>query len=189
MSRSDSKRQERQLRQRRKQIRNWSIAGAAGLIVIAVMVLAVRDLTRPISGEAMPIEGADHVEDGALPEQVSVDPPTSGAHYEESTEAGFYEEPVADGYLIHSLEHGYVIISYNCDGLSDSECGDLKTGVSDIVDSFDTYKVIGVPRPGMDVPVVLTSWGRIDRLEQFDEESVREFVRNNRGNAPEPDAS
>jgi hypothetical protein len=40
----------------------------------------------------------------------------------------------------------------------------------------------------MDVPVALTSWGRIEKLEQFDAETVSEFVRNNRFKAPEPDA-
>ncbi len=187
-SRAASKRQERQSRRRQKQLRKWGLVGGAGLAVILVIVLVVWLTARPTLGEAMPIEGADHVADGALPAQVSVDPPTSGTHYDQPAEAGFYEEPVDDGYLIHSLEHGYVIISYNCDELSDSECSSLKADISDTVASFDTFKVIGVPRPGMDVPVALTSWGRIDKLEQFDAESVQAFVRNNRGKAPEPDA-
>lgn len=37
-------------------------------------------------------------------------------------------------------------------------------------------KVIVVPRPGMDMPIALTAWGRIEKLNGVDDGRVREFI-------------
>ena len=37
----------------------------------------------------------------------------------------------------------------------------------------------------MDARIALTSWGRIDLLDEFDLERIEEFVSKNRGHAPE----
>jgi hypothetical protein len=183
-----SKQEARRGKRRRKQLRGRLIWGLAGVGVVTLIVVAVLAASRPPQGQRMPIEGADHVEVGGLPARVGAEPPTSGTHYDQPAQAGFYEEAVEDGYLIHSLEHGYVVISYNCDGVSASGCDDLKDNVSQMVEEFDTFKVIGMPRDGMTSRVALTSWGQIDTMDGFDEDRVRAFISTNRGRAPEPDA-
>lgn len=161
----------------------WSgIALAVVAGVAAVLLLTAQ----PAQGRTVPIEGAGHVDVGALPARDSGQPPTSGDHYAESAEPGFYEDPIDDGYLIHSLEHGYVIMWYDCDEISQEACAELKSGIQSTIDEFDSFKVIGVPREGMDATLALTSWGRIQELDTYNAQTVRSFIRANRGRAPEP---
>jgi hypothetical protein len=175
-----SKRREREQRKRRM------IWVGGGLVVVVGVIAGILVLSpQPVQGESLPIEGANHVEMGQVPVS-SGEPPASGDHYAESAEPGFYEEPIEDGYLIHSLEHGYVIMWYDCGDLSEQGCIDLKTDIQSMIDEFDTFKVIGAPREGMDTTLALTSWGRILKLDTFDAGQVRGFIRTNRGRAPEP---
>jgi hypothetical protein len=52
----------------------------------------------------------------------------------------------------------------------------------------NNFKVIAFPWPSIDVPVVMTSWGRILRMESFDPQVAQNFVQNRRNKAPEPNA-
>jgi len=54
--------------------------------------------------------------------------------------------------------------------------------------SVGNFKVIGFPRPSQKSAVVMTSWGRLLQLEQFDSELAEQFVRNYRNQAPEANA-
>lgn len=94
-----------------------------------------------------------------------------------------------DGNLIHSLEHGYVIIWYNCGQLADDECADLKRDVRELV-RFSGAKVIGVPREGMESILAVTSWGWLDRMDEFDARRIKAFIEKHRSRppAPEPNA-
>lgn len=137
----------------------------------------------------------EHVAVGQDPGPFNSDPPTSGRHYGDEYEAGFYEEsdPEAqheypEGFLLHNLEHGYVIFWYNCNLLNDGACNNLKTQIKSVIDDFNGVKVIGFPRATIDAPVVATTWGRMQRFDVFDEELAADFVRANRGRAPEPNA-
>ena len=173
---TQSKRIARRERQRRKRLRRWLVGGTIGGAVVGLIVLVTLASFQPAQGESVPIEGANHAPIGELPARVGAEPPTSGTHYGRPAEAGFYDEPVEDGYLIHNLEHGYVIIWYNCDGIDQTACEGLKDGVRQVIATFRDAKVIGVPRDGMEATIALTSWGRIDRLEWFDEARVRSFI-------------
>jgi hypothetical protein len=121
-------------------------------------------------------------------EPYNSDPPTSGPHYDQTVEAGVYLEQIPDEYLVHNLEHGYVIIWYDCTALSEDECAELVAGMLNVFEAFDGYKVIGVPRLGMQTPIALTSWGRLARLETWDEAFVIDFIETYQNQAPEPDA-
>lgn len=138
---------------------------------------------------------ANHFEEGADPGPYNSNPPTSGPHYASSMPAGFYDEtspetdrPYPEGYLVHRLEHGYVIFWYNCTALTSGSCDELKDEIHDLMHEFDDYKVIGFPRASLNVPVVATFWGRKLRMESFDVDLARAFVKANRNKAPEPDA-
>jgi hypothetical protein len=52
----------------------------------------------------------------------------------------------------------------------------------------NTPKLIAVPRPTMDALLALTTWGRLDKFEIFDEERIVNFIHAFRDKAPEPNA-
>lgn len=129
-----------------------------------------------------------HVEVGESHDPYNSDPPSSGPHYEEWVDAGLYDEVVEDEYLVHNLEHGYVIIWYDCSILSDQECHNLKQDIQEIIDLYDGYKVIGMPRAGMETPIAMTSWGHLARLTVFDDAFVIDYIDQYQNDAPEPSA-
>ena len=171
---------------RRGRIRIAIVIAAAVLVVggiVAIVVLSNGD--QPRAGEAVvvPPDAQQHV---TSPAQVvsRTDPPTGGPHYAESAQPGFYTEPIEDGLLMHSLEHGYVIIWYDCTQFAD--CGPIKDQIKSIVASGP--KLVGMPRDGMESPVALTSWDRIQRLDYVDDGAIRRFIRDNLNQSPEPNA-
>lgn len=93
--------------------------GSIGLIIIIVGIAAwfvVRELNKPLPGQAVEDLGREHIpkEEWATYKYNS-NPPTSGSHDADWIKAGIYSVPQGEGHLVHSLEHGYIIISYNCE--------------------------------------------------------------------------
>jgi hypothetical protein len=175
----------------------------AALAIAGIAWLATQSRARA-SGETVPIPQVEtvpempevaHVAEGTDPGPFNSDPPTSGKHYATPAIAGFQEvgdlESFGDfpaGYLVHSLEHGHVIFWYNCDVLSEAECEDLKDEIKQVMGRVGDFKVIAFPWPSIEEPVVLTSWGRLLRFEEFDAEIAEQYVKNFRNQAPEPNA-
>ncbi len=133
----------------------------------------------PLLGEAIPDQGRSHVPIGTAVTYNS-NPPSSGPHYAESAHAGIYDKAISDGYLVHSLEHGAVILWYR-PNLSAAEIEELKS----IYNSVPVKKKIMTPRESLDVPVALSSWGRILKLNQIDPQKITDFMRVNYDRAPE----
>ncbi len=183
-------------RRRRERLRSTFLWVAAGIAVIAVLAALVWSSIRPPGGEAVPVMASvQHVAEGQDPGPFNTDPPTSGPHYASPLKAGFYDEPmVADlgpypeGYLLHNLEHGYVILWYNCQLLTQTECGQLKEQLQEVIEDARSIKVIAFPWPILEVPVVATSWGRMMTFDEFSPRQALAFVRSNRNKAPEPQA-
>jgi hypothetical protein len=187
-----SKRQTvREQRQRKQRI--VKIGVTAGLILVLGLVgYFVWGAAQPAEGESVAIMGdISHVEDGTDPGRFNSNPPTSGRHYPTSLSAGFYDTNVyqyPEGYLVHNLEHGYVIFWYNCSELETSECDQLKGEIRAVLEAENNNKVIAYPWNTIDEPVVLTSWGKVQRMDTFDSAAARSFVTRNRNKAPEPGA-
>jgi len=189
-----SKKLRQQLRERnRKQKINASLVwGAVGIAIIAIIGLIIWQGVRPAAGEAVSIMiSSPHIPLDTDPGQYNSNPPTSGLHYANELNARFYETneytfPAA--YLVHNLEHGYVIFWYNCDLISESACTDLKTQIKSVMDELGGTKLIAYPWPSIDVPVVITSWGRLQKFESFDTDQVKAFYRANLNRSPEPNA-
>jgi len=186
------------LRQRRRleRFRSYSLwigIAAIGLVIAGVLIWPS---VTPVVGEAVPVmESSAHVPEGEDPGPFNTDPPSSGRHYAADLEAGFYDEndaqgyaPFPEGYLVHNLEHGYIIFWYNCEWVGEKACSQLKDQVREAMDKVDDFKVIAFPWTSIDVPVVLTSWGKMQRFENFDVDAAVEFVQANRNKAPEPQA-
>lgn len=136
-------------------------------------------LSEPLMGEEIPIQGLNHIPEGEKATYNS-DPPTSGPHYANSQPAGVYEKTVPDGNLIHSMEHGAVILWYK----SDMEATD-SARLKSIFESTPVGKKIMVPRDSLDMPVALTSWGRLLKLKAIDEDQIRKFLQTNENRGPE----
>lgn len=173
----------RQAQQRRRQL--LLIGGgvlALALVVGAVAVLSsMAEASAP--GVAVPIQGQEHIALGQSHPPYNSDPPTSGWHYPTSLAAGFYEEPHPDELLVHNLEHGHVVISYDCGKLAD--CAQAKEQLRGIFDRYDGWKVTVVPRENVDAAIALTAWGRIDKLDGFEEARITAFIDAWRDRGPE----
>jgi hypothetical protein len=191
MSTKAKRQQVREKNKRQKMISNL-IWGGIGLAVLAVISLMVWQGVKPAAGDSIPIMTSDpHIEQDTDPGQYNSDPPTSGLHYATEAEAGFYDENIYTypaGYLVHNLEHGYVVLWYNCDLLDETGCVEVKSQIRSVMDELGGIKLIAYPWNSIDVPVAMTSWGRIQKFEIFDVEQAKAFYRANLNRSPEPNA-
>jgi hypothetical protein len=187
----------RRLKKRRQKLNTTLIWGGVAIIVVGLFGYLIWGEIRPAAGQSVPImeNSTAHVHEGEYPGPFNSDPPTSGPHYAEEFKAGFYDEtspeaqvPYPEGYLGHNLEHGYVIYWYNCDLLNENDCLELKDQIKESMANNDRTKLIAFPRGSMDVPVAMTTWGQMLKMDKFDEDEARKFVRTNRYRAPEPNA-
>ena len=136
-------------------------------------------LSKPLAGQEVAIESANHVPKGT-PIQYNSNPPAGGLHYGDSTtHAGFYDRAPEDGYLVHSLEHGAVILWYKSD-LPKDQVERLKK-----IFAAMPGKTIMTSRKNLDVPVALTSWGRVLKLKTIDEKQIKNFYEINIDRGPE----
>ncbi|HEY3310533.1 MAG TPA: DUF3105 domain-containing protein [Anaerolineales bacterium] len=192
-----SKREQNRQREQRKKKQTYAVIGVAALVVVGVItaILWQSAKTQPV-GEAVsvPPDYINHVAVGT-PLSYPSDPPAGGPHYGNTFERGFYDETSLpnqpgdpQGYLVHNLEHGYVIFWYNCAKLDENACKDLKTGIKTLMDSKNNNKLIAFPWKSIDSPLVMTSWGRLQRFDKFDERLARAFIDANLNKSPEPDA-
>jgi hypothetical protein len=184
----------REQRRRRLIISAWIAVGALFVLMLGYLVWKeAQPEVRP--GEDIPLLGAGHIAVGQPHEPYNSDPPTSGQHYDTPVEAGFYDEAPVDEYLVHNMEHGHIIIWYNCSALSDAECTALKNQIRDVMSKAGvsaitgTLKLVAVPRPSLTTELALTSWGHLERLDQFDSGAILEFIHAYRDEAPEPGAA
>lgn len=141
------------------------------------------DISTAGPGEAVTLQGAPHVQPGQSHPEYNSDPPTSGWHLGRPILAGFYEEPQVDEAVVHNLEHGHVVIAYDCSKLTD--CEGVKAKLKDLVNRYESWKVIVMPRDNKDAAIALTAWGRIDKLDDYDEARITAFIDAYRDQGPE----
>ena len=139
----------------KKKIRNWGIA----LVVLLLVV----------GGPIYLLAGAETL------------PPTSmQGHIEENPPSQVMLRPIDLAVQKHMLEHaggkeggrGGVIINYNC---FDYTC---ETDLIDKLEAFtEEYDYVYVaPFKGMDAKIALTKLGRIEVLENYDEQKIKRFI-------------
>ncbi len=189
---SKNRRQQLHDRQRKQKLKSNLVWGGIGVVLLVIIALVISQSVRPAAGESVPIMvSSPHIPVDSDPGEYNSDPPTSGPHYAEEARAGFFDNnnyQFPAGYLVHNLEHGYVIFWYNCDLLDESDCTNLKEQIKTTIDDLSGVKLIAYPWPSLDTPLVMTSWGRLQRFETFDAEQAKVFYRSNLNKAPEPDA-
>ncbi len=176
------RREERWHQEERERFRrNIRMAGMGVLGLIGVAVLAFGFWSvylQPRPGESVSTSGAsDH--SGVPRDGYSTTPPTSGSHSPQVPNWGEQRE-VSEILQVHALEHGGVLVQYNCP----TACRDLVQQLRSITRNYSS-KVILAPYSRMSSKIALTSWGKIDLLDEFDQERIEEFVKKNRNRAPE----
>lgn len=68
---------------------------------------------------------------------------------------------------------------------SDGSCETLKNQIKDLLQKNNPHKLIVVPRVGMDSPLILSSWGRMEKMTSLNEAKIKEFIDAFRDNGPE----
>ena len=136
-------------------------------------------LSKTMMGEKMPDLGSMHVVRGKPHPEYNSNPPTSGPHWAGVAGPGIKDEPIPDELVLHSMEHGAAVVWYK-EGLEQNEIDKIKEA---FVNS--SGKKIMLPRKDLDVPVALTSWNYLLKLETVDEVAIRGFIETNNDRAPE----
>ena len=97
-------------------------------------------------------------------------PATSGPHYSAALAPGIYRTHLPSGQTVHAMEHGRVVIHYR----PDTPEGIVRE-LESIAQRYARDTVVH-PNPEIDAQIALTSWGRIDTLDGYDEERILGFV-------------
>ncbi|MGH9113234.1 MAG: DUF3105 domain-containing protein [Acidimicrobiales bacterium] len=132
--------------------------------------------------EAFRIDSNAHTEDDLAYDPA---PPAGGEHNPVPGTCGFYEvDPPPDEMLVHDLEHGAIWVAYD-PGLDDAQLTILRDLVA------EQAKVMATPYRGLDIPLVVSAWGRQLRLDDAGDPRLLAFVEQyrNGANAPEPNAA
>lgn len=170
---------------RRKPVWPWIAGGVlvVGLVAALAVFLANRSPDQLTSVQRFAIQGQQHITLGQTHPAYNSDPPTSGWHYDTPLASGFHEQPAADELVVHNLEHGHVVIFYDCSKLTD--CQRSKEQLQQLAERYRNWKVTIVPRQNADAAIAVAAWGRLDKLENFDEERITAFISAWRDRGPE----
>jgi len=161
-------------------ILKWTIGIVAVIAIGYGLFLLSRHGQQPQLGEAFATQGQEHIAVGASHPEYNSNPPTSGWHYAQPANWGVYQTELPDEQILHNLEHGGIWISYK--DIDDA----TKTALERIAKSRS--KIILEPRSKNDAPIILASWGRLQKFQTLDEQAIRAFIDANSNKSPEPSA-
>lgn len=155
-------------------------AGVAVVAVLVAVVLAGVDTgvsSDPPSGVVeYPVESVEHVTGTVAYDPI---PPVGGSHASEPIACGVYDQPIPNENAVHTLEHGAVWLTYQ---------PELSSEDIEKVEDLASAKVIVSPYPGIDAPVIASSWGHQLKADSADDPRLAQFIRAFRSSpeAPEP---
>lgn len=165
-------------RQRRKRtsVFLWRVLPAVAIIIVTVWIFQTL-LNRERVGEKVAGMGNTHIASPLTPHPpYNSVPPTSGYHTGNKAKWGVSAEQIPDELQVHNLEDGGVIVHYDPEEVDDETVEALES----IVRSYRD-KVILEPYEGIETPLALTAWRRIDNLDELDESRIRLFIDTYRG--------
>jgi hypothetical protein len=188
MSRTSARRSGGRQIQRKKAGSNLPlvIGGVVGLLAIIVVVSML--LRGGSSAQQIPnLGGNQHLAalTDPLPIPYNSNPPTSGYHYGGGTAPwGVHTQPLDDKLVVHNLEHGGIAIYYRQD--VDKATVDQLTSLAREIQQ-QTPCIVLMPRPvdQLDAPIALTAWTWLLKLESFNADEIRTFVRQHINQGPE----
>lgn len=97
-------------------------------------------------------------------------PPVSGAHAPSPAPCGTYAQEIPNEVQVHTLEHGAIGVQYQ-----PTIPAEQIEEIEEIVGSYDSH-VFSAPYAASPTPISLTAWGRLMRLDEVEEDSIREFI-------------
>lgn len=171
------------------------LVGGFGLALLAILAgflfLGIRGRA-PVDGEQVfESQGNSHISFGAAsPIEYNSVPPSSGPHYDPLVPWAALDEPRRYEELIHNLEDGGVIVYYQCE----EECPELVAQITEVAESFwgnatprnhvviaendPTFSINGGQplHQDMDAKIAAVAWGRVLKLDEFDETALRQFI-------------
>jgi hypothetical protein len=172
VSKSERAQLRREQALRKKYIR-WSIWIVSLAVIVGGIYAATAVYEKNMPGERVEVmKDQGHIDDVTSPHTpYNSDPPTSGPHIGTNLAPwGVHKEPLPKQLLVHNLEDGGVVIYYNAQ--TDAAVIEKLEG---IVNRYTDHVVL-TPYPEMENSITLTAWGRIDRLEAFDEKRIVKFI-------------
>lgn len=180
MSKKILKQQRKEERLRQEKRRNIIKRVSISVLLIAIMasiIFIFIEKQKPLPGEAVEVmKDNTHLQDVETAHTpYNSDPPTSGQHVQNIANWGIHSDPVEKERLVHNLEDGGVVIYYN-----DKTDERTISRLEQIVGKYDSHVLLN-PFPEMKDKIVLTAWGRIDRLDEFDANRIASFIEAFRG--------
>lgn len=165
------------------------VIGGIGILTLAILVGGIsllsvqgakeqQKLETPLMGEEVKISSMDHVNEGMVSDDPT-NPPAGGIMYGKTAGPGIKTTQASAGTLNHSLEHGAVVVYYK-EGLPEPD----RKKIEEAFLNANGSKIM-TPWKGLDVPVALTSWGRILKLKTIDPKVIQQFIETNNNRAPE----
>ena len=76
-----------------------------------------------------------------------------------------------------------MVVSYDCNQLDN--CETVQNNLKKLVQRYNTWKVIAVPRTNRDAAIAVTAWQRIELLDNYDEARISAFINAWRDKGPE----
>lgn len=144
--------------------------------------LAAQSPGAKLPGETIPDLGRKHV-----PETETIsynsNPPTSGSHYDTPASWGIHLQPPKDEALVHNLEHGGIVISYNPNQVKGEDLKQLRSQVREL--SKTNPRLVLTPRSSLDVPIALSAWTYLQKLDSYDAAAVQAFYEAHIARGPE----
>lgn len=142
----------------------------------------VQATPKPGPGTVVPDQGNEHISTLDTPHPpYNSEPPTSGWHIPFIAKWGVHTQPVPLELQVHNLEDGGVVIQYSCP----TPCPDLvkkldrlATRILDRTEARYHHLIVAPWPPNQRLPfrLALTAWGRIDRLDAYDEARIVRFI-------------
>lgn len=138
----------------------------------------------PQPGKSTPDQGHEIIEPNQDHGPYATTPPTSGPHYVIPADWGIHAEPIQDEVQLRNLAGGGVLVQYQ-PGLDEAIQQQLRELVQTLRQEANHCRLVLAPYEGLDAPVMLTAWTRVDALESFDATRIRRFVEAFAGKGPE----
>ncbi|HZK51620.1 MAG TPA: DUF3105 domain-containing protein [Actinomycetota bacterium] len=168
--------------QRRAEFRERLVRGMvfAAVVVAAIWFFFLRTQTPgEIDGNEVREfrEARGHTNE---PVNYPMTPPVTGDHSQSAAPCGIHGTQIADELYVHSLEHGTVGVLYDPQKVEVETIRDIEA----LVGEYDD-RTIAAPYPGTETPISVTSWNKMMRLDEFEEDTVTEYIDAFRGRGPE----
>ncbi len=158
----------------------WAAVGLVALVGVVFLVLQPlgvspeEDNSPSLPGDFFPSQGDLQLgADQTFMAYYSSNPPTSGPYAPTPVDWGIFDQPQPTERLVHNMALGGVIIWYNC-----PRCEDIINRLKAITQEYQEKgkRIVLTPYPNMEARIAVTSWTRMLKMNQINEDAIRRFI-------------